>query len=144
MHCSRLLQTRRAQWSVAARAPTASEPAFWIWLIRGGMIRSSPMAPNVNYSCGSGIPRPPKPCRLAEYTSPRVWNYFSDLAHLPLPQVTTNGCLDAPVANGAHPVVLFTSGYTGTFTDLTHSCLKTSLAAATWWLPSIIRTKQQR
>ena len=63
-------------------------------------------------------PAPSKTCRLAEYTSPTVWNYFSDLAHLPLPQVTTNGCLDAPVANGAHPVVLFTRGYTGTFTDL--------------------------
>jgi hypothetical protein len=56
-------------------------------------------------------------CRLAEYTSPRVWKYFSDLTDQPLPRVTTNSCLDAPVATGAHPVVLFTPGYTGTFTD---------------------------
>jgi dienelactone hydrolase len=58
-------------------------------------------------------------CKLAEYTSPRVWNYFSELTRLPLPRVTTISCLDAPVANGEHPVVVFTHGYTGTFTDYT-------------------------
>ena len=39
---------------------------------------------------------------------------------LPLPTVTTNSCLNAPVADGAHPVVVFTHGYTGTFTDYTY------------------------
>jgi dienelactone hydrolase len=58
-------------------------------------------------------------CGLAEYTSPKVWNYFSELTELPLPQVTTNSCLDARLAEGAHPVVIFTHGYTGTFTDYT-------------------------
>jgi dienelactone hydrolase len=37
----------------------------------------------------------------------------------PLPEVTTNSCQDAAIANGAHPVVVFTPGYTGTFTDYT-------------------------
>ena len=58
-------------------------------------------------------------CKLAEYTPPAVWSYFSQLIRLPLPAVTTNSCLDAPISNGAHPVVVFTHGYTGTFTDYT-------------------------
>jgi dienelactone hydrolase len=58
-------------------------------------------------------------CRQAEYTSPRVWSYFSELTELRLPQVKTNSCLDARVADGAHPIVVFTHGYTGTFTDYT-------------------------
>jgi len=38
---------------------------------------------------------------------------------VPLPEVKTNSCEDAIVASGAHPVVVFTPGYTGTFTDYT-------------------------
>ena len=33
--------------------------------------------------------------------------------------MTTNSCLDAPVADGQHPIVVFTHGYTRTFTDYT-------------------------
>jgi dienelactone hydrolase len=58
-------------------------------------------------------------CVPAEYTSPRVWRYFSELAGFHLPEVSTNSCLDAPVTNGRHPIVVFTHGYTGTFTDYT-------------------------
>jgi dienelactone hydrolase len=58
-------------------------------------------------------------CKPAEYTTPRVWNYFSQLLGVSLPQVRTNSCLDAPITDGAHPVILFTHGYTGTFTDYT-------------------------
>jgi dienelactone hydrolase len=58
-------------------------------------------------------------CSPAEYASPKVWKYFSELTELPLPQVTTNSCLNSRVANGRHPVVIFTHGYTGTFTDYT-------------------------
>jgi dienelactone hydrolase len=58
-------------------------------------------------------------CKPADYTSPMVWNYFSQLLGIALPKVTTNSCLDAPVTDGAHPVVVFTPGYTGTFTDYT-------------------------
>ena len=35
------------------------------------------------------------------------------------PRVKTNSCLDSPIAAGTHPVVVFTHGYTGTFTDYT-------------------------
>lgn len=62
---------------------------------------------------------PVQACKPAEYTPPAVWSYFSQLIGLPLPAVTTNSCLDAPITNGAHPVVVFTHGYTGTFTDYT-------------------------
>lgn len=58
-------------------------------------------------------------CKQAEYTPPAVWSYFSQLMRMPLPAVTTNSCLEAPAADGAHPVVVFTHGYTGTFTDYT-------------------------
>jgi len=58
-------------------------------------------------------------CRRAPYTSPAVWSYFSELAGVPLPAVRTNSCLDAAVAHGAYPVVVFSHGLTGTFTDYT-------------------------
>jgi len=58
-------------------------------------------------------------CNAADYTSPRVWSYFSQLLGVALPQVSTNSCLDAPVADGPHPVVVFSPGFTGTFTDYT-------------------------
>lgn len=58
-------------------------------------------------------------CQPAAYASPRAWAYFSQLTGLTLPDVTTNSCQDAPVASGAHPVVVFTPGYTATFTDYT-------------------------
>ncbi len=58
-------------------------------------------------------------CNVAEYTSPKVWNYFSQLVGVPLPQVKTNSCMDAPMTDGAHPIVVFTPGYTATFTDYT-------------------------
>jgi dienelactone hydrolase len=44
---------------------------------------------------------------------------LSQLAEVPLPEVRTNSCLAAPITDGAHPVVVFTHGYTGTFTDYT-------------------------
>jgi dienelactone hydrolase len=58
-------------------------------------------------------------CEPAEYTSPKVWGYFSELVGIPLPKVRTNSCLNVPITKGAHPVIVFTHGYTGTFTDYT-------------------------
>lgn len=58
-------------------------------------------------------------CKPAEYTPPKVWNYFSKLVGVLLPEVVTNSCSDAPITEGAHPVVVFTPGYTATFTDYT-------------------------
>jgi dienelactone hydrolase len=58
-------------------------------------------------------------CMRAEYTSPQVWSDFSRLIGVALPHVTTNSCWNAPITAGAHPVVMFTHGYTGTFTDYT-------------------------
>jgi len=71
-------------------------------------------------------------CKPAEYTSPAVWSYFSQLMGVPLPEVKTNSCEDAIVASGAHPVVVFTPGYTGTFTDYTFLS-RTSPAVDTSW-----------
>lgn len=58
-------------------------------------------------------------CMRAEYTSPRVWSDFSRLIGVPLPHVTTNSCWNASITAGVHPVLIFTHGYTGTFTDYT-------------------------
>jgi len=58
-------------------------------------------------------------CQPAEYTSSGVWNYLAKLEKVPAPEVRTNSCQDASVATGTYPVVVFTPGYTGTFTDYT-------------------------
>ena len=60
-----------------------------------------------------------KSCSRVEYTSPRVWNYFSQLLGVPLPDVQSNSCLNPSIAAGVHPIILFTPGYTATFTDYT-------------------------
>jgi dienelactone hydrolase len=58
-------------------------------------------------------------CKPAAYTSPKVWSYFSKLMGIQGPEVESNSCQDAPIADGVHPVVVLTPGYTGTFTDYT-------------------------
>jgi dienelactone hydrolase len=58
-------------------------------------------------------------CRPAPYTDPAVWDYFSELLGSALPAVRTNSCLAAPILDGVWPVVIFSHGYTGTFTDYT-------------------------
>jgi predicted dienelactone hydrolase len=58
-------------------------------------------------------------CRAAPYTNPAVWSYLGELAGVTLPAVTTNSCLDAPIADGLYPIVVFSHGLTGTFTDYT-------------------------
>jgi pimeloyl-ACP methyl ester carboxylesterase len=58
-------------------------------------------------------------CRAAQYTSPAVWRYFSELLEVQPFHVTTNSYWNAPVMDGAHSVVVFTPGYTATFTDYT-------------------------
>jgi dienelactone hydrolase len=65
---------------------------------------------------------PDQVCQVARYTSPAVWNRFSRLFGVPLPQVETASCMDAPAADGLHPIVILTHGYTGTFTDYTFLC----------------------
>jgi predicted dienelactone hydrolase len=58
-------------------------------------------------------------CTPADYTSAAVLSQFSQLLHTTLPQISTNSCLNAPIATGAHPLVIVTPGFTGTFTDYT-------------------------
>lgn len=58
-------------------------------------------------------------CRPAEYAPWRVWAYQAHLTGLSLPSIRSTSCLDAPVEPGKHPAILFSHGYTGTFTDST-------------------------
>lgn len=58
-------------------------------------------------------------CTPAQYTSAGVWNYQAWIAKVAPFEVRTNSCQDASIQPGTHPVVVFTHGYTGTFTDYT-------------------------
>ncbi len=60
-----------------------------------------------------------KECRPAPYASAAVLEYLGRLVQVAPPRVKTNSCQDSPIAAGTHPVVVFTHGYTGTFTDYT-------------------------
>jgi predicted dienelactone hydrolase len=77
-------------------------------------------------------------CKSAEYTYPAVWEYFSQLVNVHPFQVTTNSCLNAPVSDGAHPIVVFTPGYTATFTDYTF--LLEDLASRGYIVASVAHT----
>ena len=113
-----------AQWSVTAPAPTGPSRVGTRIVHLVDSAREDPFA-------GSGSKRElmvrfwypaavDGECIPAEYTSPAVWGYFSQLVRLPLPEVKTNSCQDTAIAAGPHPVVMFTHGYTGTFTDYTY------------------------
>jgi predicted dienelactone hydrolase len=58
-------------------------------------------------------------CTAAPYASPQVLDYYSTLLGVALPHVSTNSCLDAPIAAGPSPVAFLEHGFTGTFTDYT-------------------------
>jgi pimeloyl-ACP methyl ester carboxylesterase len=62
---------------------------------------------------------PQQTCIPAEYASTKVWSYFAELVGVTPPKVITNSCQDAPVSADHHPTVIFTPGYTATFTDYT-------------------------
>jgi predicted dienelactone hydrolase len=79
-------------------------------------------------------------CVAAPYTSPQVWSYFSTLVGVALPQVATHSCLNASVAESAHPVVTLTHGFTGTFTDYTF--LAEDLASRGYIVASVDHTHE--
>ncbi len=79
-------------------------------------------------------------CVSAEYMAPEVAGYMAELLKISLPAVSTNSCLDAPVADGAHAVVVFTHGFTGTFTDYTY--LFEDLASRGYVVASIDHTHE--
>jgi len=77
-------------------------------------------------------------CKPARYAETAVWNYLTEILGRPLPDIRTHSCRDAPLLSGAHPVVVFTHGYTGTFTDYTY--LFEDLASRGYVLASIGHT----
>jgi dienelactone hydrolase len=58
-------------------------------------------------------------CTPAPYLSPGLRKVYSRLLEIQLPEVRTNSCQNAPVADGFHPVVVFTPGFTAGSTDYT-------------------------
>jgi dienelactone hydrolase len=79
-------------------------------------------------------------CHPAEYTPEKVWAYIEQLSGSPLPAIRTSSCLNAPIEPGRHPVVLFSHGYTGTFTDSTF--LLEDLASHGYVVVSIAHTHE--
>jgi dienelactone hydrolase len=82
--------------------------------------------------------KPDAKCIPAPYTSPAVWNYFAAIAGVQPFPVKTNSCWEAPVAAGAHPVVVFSPGLTATFTDYTY--LTEDLASRGYVVAAIAHT----
>jgi dienelactone hydrolase len=78
------------------------------------------------------------PCRPAEYASPQVWAYFSELVSIPLPEIRTNSCWNAPIAKGVHAIIVLTHSYTGTLTDYTF--IAEELASRGYVVASIAHT----
>jgi len=58
-------------------------------------------------------------CIPAEYASARVMAFVSWRMGISFPQITTNSCMNAPLASGKFPITVFTHAYKGTFTDYT-------------------------
>ncbi len=77
-------------------------------------------------------------CWPAPYTAPRVWSSLAQLTGISLPPVSTNSCQDAAIAHGPHPVILFSHGYTGMFTDATF--LFEDLASRGYVIASVAHT----
>jgi dienelactone hydrolase len=78
------------------------------------------------------------PCQPAEYMSPQVWAYLSELVNIRLPHIRTNSCWDAPIATGVHAVIVLTHSYTGTLTDYTF--IAEDLASRGYVVASIAHT----
>ncbi|HMH01383.1 MAG TPA: hypothetical protein VK555_08205 [Terriglobales bacterium] len=85
-------------------------------------------------------PALPGACVRADYASPKVWAYLAHMSGIPLPTVKTNSCADAPVAPGVHPVIVFSHGFTGMFTDATF--LFEELASRGYVVVSIAHTHE--
>jgi dienelactone hydrolase len=77
-------------------------------------------------------------CTAANYVSPAVWQYFSQIVGVPTFPVKTNSCLDAPFEDGSHPVVVFSPGFTASFTDYTF--LTEDLASRGYIVASVAHT----
>ena len=114
-----------ATTSAAVPAPTGSEIVGTRLLHLTDLTRDDPYLNNgtkrelVDRLWYPASLTPNQSCERAAYTSPTVWNYFAQLVGVrPFP-VSTNSCREVPVADGAHPVVVFSPGYTTTFTDYT-------------------------
>jgi predicted dienelactone hydrolase len=75
---------------------------------------------------------------LADYASPKIWSYISQLTGVDLPSIQTNSFLNAPIAVGRHPLVLLTHGYTDTLTDYTF--LAEDLASRGYVVVSVAHT----
>jgi dienelactone hydrolase len=110
-------------WRVATPQPTGTAPVGTLSLRLVDTHRIDPFHPTRGkrellvrfwYPAASG-----QACTAADYTSGKVWGYISRISGFPLPAVTTHSCLSTPISGGAHPVILFTHGYTGTLTDST-------------------------
>jgi hypothetical protein len=138
------MEETRVQVSTPAPTGTAAIGTHWVRLL--DRVREDPILRNgtkrelmVRFWYPSV---PSANCRFADYSSPRVWAYLAQVSGLLLPKITTHSCLNAQVAEGSYPVLIFSHGYTGTFTDGTF--LFEEPAAAMWLFRSRTHMKAQR
>ena len=109
-------------WTLDVPRPSGPRQVGTLSLVLGNAVAHQAYSPNSKrelpvrfwYPATNG-----KICQTANYATPPVWAYLSRISGLPLPTVRTNSCQDALPEPGAHPVVIFSHGYTGTFTDAT-------------------------
>jgi dienelactone hydrolase len=124
-----LSATGRAQsllsgaWTVTSPEPSGDIPVGTLSLRLVDAARTDPYRPNsgkrelvVRFWYPAAYRQP---CRTAEYASPKVWTYFSQISGFPLPAVRSHSCPGVAAAAGARPVILFSHGYTATLTDAT-------------------------
>ena len=128
---------------VSAPAPTGASQVGTLWQRLVDVSRNDPFLQNGakrELMVRFWYPAAQGRCAPAEYTSPKVWAYLSQISGFPLPKIKTNSCLQSGVAAGIHPVIVFSPGFTGMLTDATF--LFEELASRGYVVASIAHTHE--
>ena len=129
--------------SASAPAPTGTSRVGTLWQRLVDVSRNDPFLPNGakrELMVRFWYPAAPGTCTPAEYASPKVWAYLSQISGFPLPKIKTNSCLQSGFAAGIHPVIVFSPGFTGMLTDGTF--LFEELASHGYVVASIAHTHE--
>jgi dienelactone hydrolase len=128
---------------VSAPAPTGASQVGTLWQRLVDVSRNDPFLQNGakrELMVRFWYPAAQGRCAPAEYASPKVWAYLSQISGFPLPKIKTNSCLQSGVAAGIHPVIVFSPGFTGMLTDATF--LFEELASRGYVVASIAHTHE--
>ncbi len=129
--------------SSSVPAPTGASQVGTLWQRLVNVSRNDPFLENGakrELMVRFWYPAAQGTCTPANYASPKVWAYLSQIAGFPLPKIKTNSCLHSAVAPGIHPVIVFSPGFTGMLTDSTF--LFEELASRGYVVASIAHTHE--